>query len=167
MANDITTIGQISYPTIFKAGEEIDPTTQYKGYSVELLVDAIPENLQAAIDQAVNDKFGHDEKLKKKALASMSCIKKGTDPNDDDREVYRLRFKRRTDFGAPVVIGPQLQQLEEGDVYGGCMGRVKFRAYAWQNVNGVGVGLGFSAVQKTGEGESFASSDDLGGFDAV
>lgn len=166
MANDITTIGAVSYPKVFKAAEELDPGSQFKGYSVDLLVDEVPANVLNAIDEAIESKWS-DAGKRKKVKAGIKAITKVPHPMDADREVYRIRFKRPTAFGPAAVIGPQLQALTEEDLYPGAMARIKFRAYTYDGDFGSGVGLGFTAIQKTGEGESFVKSSDLDGFDII
>jgi len=166
MANDITGIGQVSYPKVFKAAEELDPSSQFKGYSVDLLVEEEPTEILAAIDKAIDAQWS-DAGKRKKVRANMKSVTMVPHPMDEDKEVYRIRFKRPTSFGPAAVIGPQLQALTEEDLYPGSMARVKFRAYTYDGDFGAGVGLGFAAIQKTGEGDSFIKSSDLDGFDVI
>jgi len=166
MANDITGIGQVSYPKVFKPAEELDPTSQFKGYSIDLLVEEVPADVMNAIDAAIEKQWS-DAGKRKKVKANLKAISKVPHPLDEDKEVYRIRFKRPTSFGPAAVIGPQLQALTEEDLYPGSMARVKFRAYCYDGDFGAGVGLGFTAIQKTGEGESFIKSSDLDGFDII
>ena len=166
MANDITGIGQVSYPKVFKAAEELAPGSQFKGYSIALLVEEVPADLMNQIDAAIDAKWS-DAGKRKKVKANLKSVSKVPHPMDEDKEVYRIRFKRPTSFGPAGVIGRQLESLQEEDLYPGCLARVKFNVYTYDGDFGSGVGLGFKAIQKTGEGESFIKSNDLDGFDAI
>ena len=163
----VSSIGQVSYPKVFRAAEEVDPSSRFKGYSVDLLVDEVPQSMKDAIEDAVNAQW-KDEATRKKVLKSLTCVTKTEHPMDEDKEVWKLRFKRPTNFGPAGVVGPKLETLEEDDLYPGSFARIKYRVYTYDGDFGKGVGLGFAAVQKTGEGESFVGKNaDLDGFDVI
>ena len=162
----VSNIGQVSYPRVFTAAEEADPGSMFKGYSIELLFEDEPTDIREAIEAAVNAKWS-DTAKRKKALSNLKCIAQVPHPLDPERDVWRVRFKRPTSFGACAVVGPRLEVIEESDLYAGSMARVKYSAYCYDGDFGLGAGLGFQSVQKTGEGETFSRSSDLDGFDCI
>ena len=166
MSKQISPIGQVSYPKVFKAAEELDPASQFKGYSIDLLVEEVPADLMNAIDAAIDAKWS-DAGKRKKVKAGLKAVSKVPHPLNEDKEVYRIRFKRPTSFGPAGVVGKKMEALTEEDLYPGCLAHVMYNVYTYDGDFGSGVGLGFKAIQKTGEGESFIKGNDLDGFDII
>lgn len=164
MSKPVTPEGIISYPHLFVPQEESNPSGMFKGFSVELLVDEVPEVLTEMIEKAVNEKWA-DAKKRKQVLENISAIKEVDHPFVEGQTITRIRFKRPTSFGPCSVFGRKMEKVE--DVTPGNLGRVQFDVYCYDGSFGSGVGIGLKAVQITGEGQSLLSYSATDFFDVL
>lgn len=179
MANGFSTpIGRVAYPHLFEARKVNQADAEdKKRFSVNVVfgpdVDLKP--LKAYIIDVVRQKYKCEtvEQLKAKLPKNFKWPwRSGSDKVDDEgnqREGFNAddtyfnfwRYERQTPdtWQATAVIGPSRQPLKPADVYGGCLGRVYFRAYTYPNQGqGPGCGLALEAFQKTGDGEAIGAA---------
>jgi hypothetical protein len=69
---------------------------------------------------------------------------------------YIMNAKASVEY-PPAVVDEQRQPImDRGKIYSGCMVAVGIRLYTYNNMGNIGIGVGLSAVMKTGDGEPIA-----------
>lgn len=168
----ISPVGVLMWPAVFKAKSSKTYPDKAPEFEATLLVDPTQESEEL-------------NKLKEYYGAALEFL--GRDPKNnsitppdkhskDTLEKYpifegklALRFKAREDY-APLVVDQAKNKLtvsESSLIYSGCLARVKYNIYTYDNSGNWGIGLGFSGLQKYAEGEKIgggggASVDDFG-----
>lgn len=172
----ITPEFRVSYPKVFKA-EKNDLNDQLE-YSVVALFPPGEklEALKKRAQEALEDKFGTDQKKWPKALRSPFRDQGDREKIGDDGEAFlpdgyvkgsiMMQFKTTQ---KPGLIGPDLQRiLDETDFYGGCFARAEINFSAYEKKGNAGVGAYLNDLQKTRDGESFSGRRDVASkFSAV
>ena len=166
MANPTTPIGRISYPSVFQPDAMNE--TDEKKFRITLI---FPEGadlseMKAAAKKAAAEKWG-DKIPKGIRLPFRDCAEKDGSAGYSSGGTFSA-FSHKV---RPKVVGPNPEfeiTEESGDLYAGCLGRVAYRAFAYDVAGNKGVAFSLLSVQKTGDGEAFGShSDPQEDFSAV
>lgn len=147
--NLITPAGFLSYPHIDIPQEESKPNGRYDGYSMQLLIpegvdiDPVVRSLQLAVHETWGENPPADVKDNKPISKTENSVH-GT--------CWLLKFKRKTRFGAPILIDRTKKPVADDQVRNlfldGCKVRVVYRPYTYRDTpNGNGVSMGFELVQ--------------------
>lgn len=152
----LTQTGVLSFPAVFSAQAygEGDPK-----FSTTIIFsnDISQEGLIADMEAALIKKFG------KVPAKWVSPIKDGNEKTDKDgnqrpeyKDTWYITLKSKAD-DKPVVVDENRDPiLDSNEVYGGCLGRASFNAFAYEYMGKKGVSLYLKGVQKLGAGEPFS-----------
>lgn len=157
--------GLVSYPNLHKP-------QLYQGklsFGVTLVFndpkDAAP--LRQAADEAIKAEFPSGKPPKNFALpfhlGSEKENEDGEMPTGYTADSVYVKFSRKEEFGAPAVVGPDVQPIGQSEIYPGCKGIVACRPYIWhhKDTGNRGLSFGLEGFQKVGDGER------IGGFDPL
>jgi len=161
---NITPMGRISYPHLFKAKR--NELSNKDEYTVDILFakneDPKKDPINAirnTVEEAIKEKWPN-----KRPNGLVLPIKDGdgTKPKAGtpyDEAYHGCWFITLKNTRKPQVVDANKQEiLDEGEVYGGCYGRASYTAYAYDNKGNKGASLSLVHFQKIKDGESFSGT---------
>lgn len=157
--------GLVSYPNVHRP-------QLYQGkltYGVTLVFTDPQDaaNLRKAADDAIKAEFPTGKPPKNFSLPFHVGSEKEDDdgnlPNGYTPDCVYVKFSRKEEFGAPSVVGPDVQPIGQSEVYPGCYGIVACRPFIWHHKDSGNRGLSFSleGFQKVRDGERIGGYDPL------
>lgn len=179
--NYLTPEGRVSFPVLKEPkpiGKNPKPGDAPK-YQVTLLIDAEGQktqdfkDLEAAVEQAIQDKWGKNRPRKVKSpFLTIDDLRNKIPAGYEEEHVF-IRLNTEASPGVVKKLpNGELQRLEghqvSQELYAGCNAICAVNVYAWtHDEGGAGVSLGLANVMKTGENEPFGAknadaADDFG-----
>ena len=144
----LTPVATCSYPHLVKPHKVTEDSAAK--WAVDVIFDEGEnlEKLQAAVDQAIKDKWG--DKPPKKLRSPF----KDGDERDGDEYQGRIYISARTgeNFPPELVKGIDCEPAKGEDFYAGCRVRLFVSAYAYEMKTGSGVTFTLNGVQFMGDG---------------
>lgn len=159
--------GITRYANVFKARARKGKNGEVKGkpkFSILLVFDkkADVSELEEEIERVAVEKWGSKAKQMLASGKLHNPLRDASDYIDDDKEdnypfdlpkARMARFSKGEDQGQPgVVDGDGEPLMDKADFYDGCMARVSYRAFAFDNES-KGVSLALINVQKIDDGK--------------
>ena len=144
----------LSYPHLFQP-QQVNGKGDPK-FSAALLVS--PEAATEVYNKAQALAAGHFKNGEDKAQNFMwPVVAANTKPryagNPRLAPLYVINAKASADYPPQIVDENRQPIMDRGKIYAGCVVAAGIRLYTYNNMGNVGVGVGLSAVMKTGEGE--------------
>ncbi len=179
--NYLTPEGRASFPVLVEPkpiGKNPKPGDTAK-YQLTLLIDKEGQasqdfkDLEAAVEQAIQDKWGNNRPRKiKSPFLTIDDLRNKVPVGYEPEHVFiRLNTEAPPGIVKRMPDG-KLQRLEGGavrnELYAGCNVIAAVNVYAWQHdEGGAGVSFGLANVMKTGENDPFGAknadaADDFG-----
>ena len=155
-----TDTGTLSFPHLAEPQEVSNPS--YTGYSCSIIFSRDDVEKYQWIVDLCKSLASEDSRTKDKTNLRM--------PYSTDEDSITIKFKRKTDYGAPKCVDKSKAPLSSEEIserlYGGSQVRIAFSPYAYSNQSS-GVGLALEAVQLIGDGERIATSNPSDVFETI
>lgn len=153
-----TPIGRISFPSVFTARPAMEPgkPDQYECGLILPASEPLTE-LRAMIAAILKEKFGNKVPGGLKMPIRDGAEKAHIAGLGEGTIYITARSQRKPS----VVDGNMVGLSNEADVYGGCYGRLNITPFWFDKGLSKGIALALNAVQKTGDGEPFATVVDV------
>lgn len=163
---------RVSFPNVFVAKSVLggDPT-----FSITMMFDKKNKDqmtdlkkIHKMAELAFKDKWPDPKKAPRVPLlgddkspikdADKNKNSQGVPLNEKNPEYaghYILRASCKEDYPPTVIDRSRQEILKKSEIYGGCICRVNFNAFAYDHTMNKGVTFGLNGVQKWEDGESF------------
>lgn len=172
MANIMTPKFRVSFPNLFKPRKNDMSGKMEYGVMALFSKGTDLSKLQAAVKQAVEQKWGTDQKKwpkdpetgKVKIRMPFRKHEEKRYENDNGDLVFPPGMEEGGIFinlksiQKPGVVDQDVQDIiNESDVYAGCYARATVSVYAYETKGNCGVSFGLQNLQKMGEGDPLGS----------
>jgi len=144
----------LSYPHLFQP-QQVNGQGQPKFSAALLVKEATAKVIYEKAQALAAAHFKNGEQQNPKFMWPVSAAKDKQNYANNPRlaNLFVVNTKASADYPPQVVDENRQPVLDRGKVYAGCEVAAGIRLYTYNNMGNIGIGVGLSAIMKTGDGE--------------